>query len=286
MKTNALSARKKAPTRARDWYSAPSYVTEFTRFPLTAEQVNSVLRDTRVHQRSVDEKRSFVRELEIAIGAYINAKRFFGSKTPRIIGRRLKWIRDRTVDLLAGSPDSRGRAATLYATPNASPITNPDEVTGLLLRNALSQHGESLQSIQKALLALYDATQDALSEQKRFPNVARDFALHELTYRVAIIARDVLKLRVTKAKDGAFARFVREAARIAGRPSVSNETIFQAADRLDQEGLDQGDSVVGGRVIVQAGKSIRDPRSAPSQRPPAIKPVYNFFYAPKKKSPR
>ncbi len=83
---------------AAAWYAAPSFVISYNPYPLTKEQRTKLLGivgKTSLPDKTVEE---FDKHLGVAIGGYIAKEDYFKSIKPERVGRRLKWIRESSLN--------------------------------------------------------------------------------------------------------------------------------------------------------------------------------------------
>ena len=250
-------------SRAAAWYAAPSFAIPFSPYPLTDEQRTKLLGIVGKNNLPDKKVEEFAKHISVALGAYCADNKYFKSMKPNQIGRRLKWLRDRSLELLTDEP--RG-------------LANLDEVTMALLTDALPKERSDLPSVRRAVIALHNAANAALAGQKRLPNRWKDHPIHALAHRTAVIMRDVVGVNPTKVTHGRFARLVLETARLAGRGAVSKEVIFDAIDLLKRENVMR----TGRKIGIRDGAPMFEELPVSDIRPvvigkePAGKLIYSY----------
>jgi hypothetical protein len=218
-------------SRAAAWYQAPNYVTSPRPFKLTKKQRAELLKIVVGQNLSDDKAAEFFGHIEFAIGLFIGSTEDFKSVKPNTIRRRLGFIQENLRKIL---------------TDKRKGLVNVDEVTNILLTDALSKEGLTFRSVRDAVVALHNAAVAARFGEF-LPNRWKDYALRDLAHLIAIITRDCIGVEPRKSEKGIFARLVRESARLAGRRTVSREVIFNAIDQLNRENVVQTEEKVGMR---------------------------------------
>lgn len=148
----------------------------------------------------------FLDYVQIELGCYQAVTRFMNSRKPKEIGRRLRWVRDNSLDMLANEK---------YG------IANLDQLTKSLLADACFEiSGAKLNTFQDGILAVCNAASLALVWQKKLPNRSLDHPIRDLTHRVAIYLRDIAHIEPKTTANGTFAKLVKAITKIAGRKKV------------------------------------------------------------------
>jgi hypothetical protein len=213
------------------WYKAPSFAVEFHRFELRAPDKDLLLSTLGKTNLQDIKKAKFLEEVSVAMGGYVAASKHINSMLPSEVGKRLRRLRDKTHSLLG--IDGGG-------------ISSLDDVTKMLLSEALSEKSKwTLAEAQARLLELREALDLALAKQKSLPNRWDNPFIRNLAYRLAIISRDVTGIEPKRTANGQFAKLVKEAARIAGKATVTKEIIFEAIDKLQNENVIKTGKKVG-----------------------------------------
>lgn len=220
--------RKAKVTAGKHFPCDIAFVPRIQAFKLSEKDITDLLADAGSSNLTAAELKSFSEYMSHEIGAYKGEEIELGLRKISQIRRRLEYLRKHSLLLLTGFGKMEDIEGRKFGSGSglSNGLVNLDEIT----RHLLDDKGAKRNQLQQDLLKLSEASSNALLRLSALPHVLPRWAEKNFIHRMAIIFRDVLGIMPTK--KGAFAKFARRAARIAGLQTVGKDRISEAVDTL------------------------------------------------------